>query len=399
MDNTKPIIAGHYTGDRMELFKLAMVTSLLTMATLGIYRFWAKTRIRKYIWSSISGKGDRFEYTGTGIEKLLGFLAAIVILAIYLGVIQMILFYFGLNLFSEPTSMAELIAQTLALYISVLAVVPLLFFAQYRARRYKMARSRWRGVRFGVENGAWGYAIRAIGHWILTLLTLGLLLPRQTFLLEKYITDRSWYGSAKFEQQGRWQEMFPAVKHLGLGIFMMVIGTVLAAVANAPALGGLLVVVGYFWTMIGYVSYRVRSFEYLTSHKVLDGDIGFRAAPETSTVVGHILLGGIVVALISSVLLGVVFAILRAFIDPVMAVGNGNQELVGIAFFALYYLFTLMVVSSLSLVWITQPILQHAVSSIVINNADALDAVRQRATDEGADAEGFADALDVGGAI
>lgn len=50
-----------YTGDGNEIFKLALKTSALTLVTLGIYRFWAKTRIRKYIWSSAEVDGDRFE--------------------------------------------------------------------------------------------------------------------------------------------------------------------------------------------------------------------------------------------------------------------------------------------------------------------------------------------------
>ena len=102
--------------------------------------------------------------------------------------------------------------------------MPLIFFAQYRARRYKLARSRWRGVRFGAEKGAWGYALRAMGHWLLTILTLGLMLPRQTFWLEKYKTDRSWYGDGRFVQEGRWSALYGAMKHLFIGV-----GLVLAA--------------------------------------------------------------------------------------------------------------------------------------------------------------------------
>ena len=43
-------IAGEYHGERRALFWLALRTAILTTITLGIYRFWAKTRIRKYIW-------------------------------------------------------------------------------------------------------------------------------------------------------------------------------------------------------------------------------------------------------------------------------------------------------------------------------------------------------------
>ena len=76
---------GDYTGDGKALFFLALRTGLLTFFTLGIYRFWAKTRIRRFIWSSTRLDGSRFEYTGTGLEKFLGFLMAVVILAVSFG--------------------------------------------------------------------------------------------------------------------------------------------------------------------------------------------------------------------------------------------------------------------------------------------------------------------------
>ncbi len=395
MSDTTRTIVGRYSGTKGELFNLALVTSLLTLVTLGIYRFWAKTRIRKYIWSSVDGSGDKFEYTGTGIEKLLGFLVAVVILAIYLGLIQMILFYFGLNLFREPITMAEAVAQMAAFYISFFAVVPLIFFAQYRARRYKLARSRWRGVRFGAEPAAWGYVIRAIGHWLLTILTLGLLLPRQTFYLEKYMTDRSWYGTARFEQNGRWQALYPAMTHLIIGALIVVLAVVMLAVSDSPAIGTILLVVGYFWAMIGLVSYRIRSFAYLTGQKRLDDTIGFRADPETSTVIGHVILGGLLVGLVTGVMLFAVGAIVAVLVGPAAMGGSA----IGVVLALILYLGTLVIASALSLVWITQPIIDHIVSSMAVENADVLDGIRQRAMDSGADDEGFADALDVGGAI
>ena len=176
-------IQGRYFGKRASLFRLYMLTAFLTLVTLGIYRFWAKTRIRKYIWSATTGDDDSFEYTGTGLEKFLGFLVAIVILAVYLGIVQMALFFLGLNLFVEPRTQTQALAQIGAIYITLLAVLPLVLFAQYRARRYKMARSRWRGIRFGMDTGAWGYAGRALGYYLLNICTLGLFNPLVTFRL------------------------------------------------------------------------------------------------------------------------------------------------------------------------------------------------------------------------
>ena len=42
--------------------------------------------------------GDAFECTGTGLEKFLGFLIALVILAFYLGILQVVLTFVGFNL-------------------------------------------------------------------------------------------------------------------------------------------------------------------------------------------------------------------------------------------------------------------------------------------------------------
>jgi len=97
-------------------------------------------------------------------------------------------------------------------------VIPVWFYAQYRARRYVLGRTRWRGVRFGLEKGAWGYAWRALVHWIITICTAGLLWPRMTFWLEKYKTDRTFFGSAKLVQGGRWQMLIPAAMPFVVGV-------------------------------------------------------------------------------------------------------------------------------------------------------------------------------------
>src|SRR6056297_1966200 len=70
-----------FDGDTGVLFWIALRTAFLTILTLGFYRFWMITRIRRYYWGAIRIDGDPLEYTGRGIEKLLGFLLALVILA------------------------------------------------------------------------------------------------------------------------------------------------------------------------------------------------------------------------------------------------------------------------------------------------------------------------------
>lgn len=395
-------LVGKYHGDRKPLFWLSVRVGFLTLITLGIYRFWGKTRIRKYIWSATSAGEDSFEYTGTGLEKFLGFLVAIVILAIYLGIVQMVLLFFGLSLIGDATTVAEEIAQLAALYLTIFAVLPLYLFARYRARRYKAARTRWRGVRFGMESAAWGFVWRAIGHYLLTIITLGLLLPRQTFYLEKYMVDRTWYGDAKFVQDGRWQSLYFGLKHIAIGLGITVILGAGFAYLGAPVMSVISIIVGYIWWLCGVAYYRIYALNYLAGTKSLDGKIGFFSQASTRRVlkvyfVGSLVITGaiLLISIVYGILIGPFVFSFPPSLEDITGVGGSVAAVAG----AFAYVAALLAFGALSLVWITQPIIGHVVSNIALSGAEHFDAIQQRNADEGADAEGFADALDLGGAI
>lgn len=401
-------VGARYYGEGWPLFGLYLRTTLLTLLTLGIYRFWAKTRIRKYIWSATSVTDDTFEYTGTGLEKLLGFLIAVVVLAIYLGLVQLGLAYFGLFLFTEPETEAQMIAQLAAFYISFLAVLPLLFFAQYRARRYRLARTRWRGLRFGMEPSALGYMLRALVYLVLTVISLGLLLPRQTFLLEKYLTDRSWYGEGRFCQLGRWTDLYPGLKHVAYGVGILVGSGIAAGVLASPALAAAGGALGMIWFLVGLVHYRVFAFNYLTRNKILDDSVFFDAELKTSDVLRHIIVGALLITGVGILGLVLISMVLGLTIGIGMAAGgleaaavDASPALLGLATLVtvVFYLGLILLIGGISLVLITQRIIADAVFSLSIGNVAALQKIRQRPADQGADAEGFADALDVGAAI
>lgn len=391
-------LEGHYAGERKPLFNIAVVTALLSTLTFGIYRFWAKTRVRRYIWSSISDGRDSFEYTGTGLEKLVGFLVAMVVLAIYLGIVQMGLYYFGLTLFVEPQTTQQTMMQSAAILITLLAVLPLVFFARYRARRYKLARTRWRGIRFGADKGAWGYAARAMFHSLVSILSLGLLLPWQTFRLERYVTDRSWYGDAPFQQGGKWTALLPMMGHIYLGLMIMMGGGALAAMMDLPQEGALMAGLGYFWFIAGVVLYRVKAFAYLTNTKTLDGNIHFEAQLDTTALVATVFLGTLAVFLISAAVYAALGAGVFFLVVPAVMLGQGAM-FIAIVLVIVGSLLAAAVMSSLALVWVIQPIIHQVVDTITVHNADELNFIEQRSFDDGADAEGFADALDLAAAV
>ena len=126
--------------------------------------------------------GDSAEYTGRGKELLIGFLVALAILVpIYLA-------YFLVGLEAER--------------YQAFASIPLfpffyLFgqFAIFRARRYRLTRTVWRGVRFWMSGSGWVYAGRASLWGLLMILTLGLTLPgakpRSTLQDAAYLLRRS----------------------------------------------------------------------------------------------------------------------------------------------------------------------------------------------------------------
>jgi len=385
-----------YSGRFGPILRLALVTGLITLLTVGIYRFWATARLRRYVWGSVRVGGDALEYTGTGLEKFVGFLFAVVVLALWLGAVQIVLFLFGVVIVADPRTEEEAIAQALAFSASSLAVVPFVFFAQYRARRYKLARTRLRGIRFGMEPAAWGYVWRALGHGALTVVTLGLLLPRQTFALEAYMTNRSFFGDARFAQGGRWTALYRYLRHVGIGVVILIAGGVLTGVESG--FGPFLIFLGYVWAFLGIVHYNVQSFGWLARHKTLAGGVGFDARPSTGRVIWIGLVGWVVIAVVFAILGLVIFAVIAGTFGGAMQ-GGGPPPVGALVVSVLGYLAAFVLAGALATALISQPILRHYIETCTITGIGALDGIVQRAPDRGADAEGFADALDMGGAF
>ena len=386
-------LKGEFIGRRWRVFWLAVRTSILTILTLGLYRFWMKTRLRRWYWSSVRVDGTPGEYVGDPLEKLLGFLIAVVFLAFYIGIVNLLLMFASFSLFQGNFA---------AYLLSFVGVVPLWFYATYRARRYVLARTRWRGIRFGLEPGAWGYAGRALLHWGLTILTLGILWPRMIFKLEKYRTDRTWFGDVKFEQGGSWGMLYRPLLHLCLA------GLVGAGAAGAIYLEAdvavFIVLILPIWGLYGFAYYRARTWERLTSHKEA-GDICFRAEPRVWRIFWIYGLGYGLTGLASSIFLiplGVVFALTFGAAQELGLDGLGLQDVPRAALImvgVLAYFSMFLIWSALRHAFVTMPLWRHFSETLTVLNPEAIAEVAQRPRDESSQAEGFAEALDVGAAI
>src|SRR5258706_3719580 len=178
------------------LFRLFYLNLIGTILTLGIYRFWAKTRMRRYVWSHVVVGGQGFEYTGTGKELLFGFLKALVVLVpplILLGIIELLL--------DDPWS-------SLVRCVQYVALVLLFVAGSYAARRYRMSRTRWGGIRFHQSGSPWRYTAIYLKGGVLLGLTLGLYAPYLRMRLAAYETDNLHFGSQPFAFSGGGRDLF-----------------------------------------------------------------------------------------------------------------------------------------------------------------------------------------------
>jgi uncharacterized membrane protein YjgN (DUF898 family) len=180
-----------FLGQRRSYWRLLIRGAALLMFTLGIYRFWLATDVRRFLWSNTEIAGEALEYTGTPLELLLGFLIAIAILIpVYAGI-----FLAALDL----GTLGKLSGITGFIALGVLGQ-----YAIYRARRYRLTRTIYRGLRFHQEGSAWAYAFRAVAWWAFTALTFGLAYPFQVASLERYKMRNTYYGdlAGRFESSG-----------------------------------------------------------------------------------------------------------------------------------------------------------------------------------------------------
>ena len=141
-----------FGGNERAFWRLLVRGAVLLLVTLGIYRFWLATDVRRFLWSNTEIAGDGLEYIGTARELLLGFLIAIALLVpVNVAV---------LSRRARPR-LARPDLGTVALVVLAL----LGQFAVYRARRYRLTRTVYRGIRFHQTGSAWRYAVCAIFWW------------------------------------------------------------------------------------------------------------------------------------------------------------------------------------------------------------------------------------------
>jgi uncharacterized membrane protein YjgN (DUF898 family) len=183
-----------FTGSGWELFKIHILNYLFTLLTLGVYAFWAKVKVRKYLWGNTVVLGENLEYTGTGGELFKSFL-----IVMLLGVLGTAAFYACSLLFPIASSL-----------VLVIVLVPVGYFASYQTLRYRLTRTRWRGIRGNMDGSALGYAAAGAGYSLLAVLTLFIGMPLKTARLTAKRLNASFFGSRRLAFSGRAGALFAA---------------------------------------------------------------------------------------------------------------------------------------------------------------------------------------------
>ncbi len=162
-----------------EFFALFMRNLLLSLATLSFYRFWGRTKIRRYLWSRAALGGDAFEYAGTGLELFRGFVLAFAVVGVPL---------IAFGLYSE-------LPEELIFAIVFIVLWLLRHFAKFGAHRFRLSRTHWRGIAGTVDGSAFKYGLLGIALDLLLILSLGWTKPWSDTVLLKYRLRRSWAGT------------------------------------------------------------------------------------------------------------------------------------------------------------------------------------------------------------
>lgn len=163
---------------------IAVKNLFLTLITLGFWSFWGKTLVRRYLWANIQIDGDPLHYTGTGFELFKGAIIALLLL------IGFFLLLYIIGLFGFPM---------IAGVLQVLGIIFLTPVALFFARRYRLSRTEWRGIRAGFAGDLKPFARQTILLTLLSAATLGLADPVRQVYIERYFWTHSFFGTAKFD--------------------------------------------------------------------------------------------------------------------------------------------------------------------------------------------------------
>jgi uncharacterized membrane protein YjgN (DUF898 family) len=382
-------VAASFAGDRGEFLELVVRGTGLELVTVGFYRFWLATDIRRHLWSNTSLGDDAAEYTGNGKELLLGFLFALAIL------VPIYLVYFLIGLEAER-------AKAFASFPLFLFFYLFGQFAIYRARRYRLTRTVWRGVRFWMSGSGWAYAARSVLWGIAASLTIGLLLPWREAALERYKMRHSYYGDLQGSFEGRGWDFFKRgwwLWLLGFLALALVAWALIKKIPGAPLLPLLLTVAAPFL----YGVYKAVEWRWWLSG-IRFGEVRLESALSRTAliglywkVIGWMLLLIVLFSAYVFACMGLIASVKQTSMVQLIVPGSVQANIPVIVSVAIGYLALILALNVVMRMYLLRDVWARVVSSTTVHHIEAAANVSAMGELANALGEGFADGLDVAG--
>jgi uncharacterized membrane protein YjgN (DUF898 family) len=396
-----PSIRLLFSGDRNEFRRLVTRGAGLELITVGFYRFWLATDIRRHLWSNTDIDGDAAEYTGRGKELLIGFLFALAILVpIYLA-------YFLVGL--EVERFKAFASFPLFVFFYLFGQ-----FASYRARRYRLTRTVWRGVRFWMDGSGWAYAARSALWGLAMIITLGLILPWREAALERYKMRHCHYGDLQGSFAGTGWDFFKRGWWLWL---LTVVPLVVAFAAPLVRLNRALLpfariateISGVLWLLIllsapfVYGVFKATEWRWWLSG-IRFGEVRFESALLRGALVGLYwkVIGWFLLSLVlfSAYLFGCAGLIAKMSQMPMaklFTAGHLQDSIPMLVLGGIGYLTLILILNVVLRIYLLRDVWARLVASTTVHHIEAVANVSARGDLASALGEGLADGLDIVG--
>lgn len=190
-----------FTAKGGDFFGIAIKNIFLSILTLGIYWFWGKVEITKYLYNNTRFQNHNFDYHATGKERFIGFLKAVGILLVYgifIGIVSWVL----------GKAIGEQAAQTILGLFSYLVFFSVLPFIIIGALRFRLSRTSFNGIRFQFLGEPKEFTILFLKSLGLTIITFGIYYPWAIAAIATYITRNALYGNHAFDLRIKAEELF-----------------------------------------------------------------------------------------------------------------------------------------------------------------------------------------------
>lgn len=222
--------AFEFLSDWRSFAPIAFSNLLLCIVTLGIYLFWARARERRFLWSNTRFIDERLEWTGTGLELLIGWAIALFVFVLPLGALQLAIQVLSIR--GHPG------AAALLLVVFYLTVTFMGGVAIFRALRYRLSRTFWHGIRGGSDDQGLAFGVGYLWRTLLGSLAFGLLIPWSMISLWNARWNRMSFGPLVFDSRARYEPIFGRFMLFYLAPILLIIAAFAAAIFGFAA-GGL----------------------------------------------------------------------------------------------------------------------------------------------------------------